>query len=78
MKAYEDFYTRLDSRDDEKNIYKIAKMRQRKIGDFTQVKCIKSENFLDTSERWRAYFKKFLNENQNGENSGRGIMMTIM
>ena len=27
-KAYEDFYNRLDSRYGEKNIYKIAKMRE--------------------------------------------------
>ena len=28
LKAYEDFYIRLDSRDGEKNIYKIANMRE--------------------------------------------------
>ena len=44
MRAYEDFYTRLDSRDGEKNIYKIANMRKKKIRDFTLFKCIKSDD----------------------------------
>ena len=43
-KAYENCYTRLDSRDKEKNIYKSTKMKKRKIRDFIQIKCIKSEN----------------------------------
>ena len=43
-KAYEDFYIRLDNRYVVKNIFKIAKRRERKIRDFTQIKCIKSED----------------------------------
>ena len=32
LKAHEDFYTRLDSRNGENNIYKIAKMREENEG----------------------------------------------
>ena len=66
----------LDTRDGEKDIYKIAKMRERKTRDFTQVKCIKSEDSRilvkddEIKERQRVYFEKLLNEKPE-ENSGR-------
>ena len=41
MKGYDDFYTRLDTRDGEKYIYKLAKARERKTRDITQARCIK-------------------------------------
>ena len=44
MKTCDDFYTGLDSGDGEKNIYKLSQMREKKTRDFTQVKCIKSED----------------------------------
>lgn len=37
-------YTTLDSKDREENIYKLAKLRERKTRDFNQVNCIKSED----------------------------------
>jgi hypothetical protein len=40
-RAYEDLYQRLDTREGEKDIYKMAKIRERKARDVDQVKCIK-------------------------------------
>ena len=68
MKAYDDLYTRLDSKEGEKRIYKLAKARERKTRDFNQVKCIKSEDSKvlvrdeEIKERWKKYFEKLLNE----------------
>lgn len=42
--AYDDFYARLDSKDGEKNICKLAKLREKKTRDFSQVKCIKGDD----------------------------------
>ena len=43
-KAYENLYKWLDTKDGEKDIYKLAKARERKISDLNEVKCIKDEN----------------------------------
>jgi hypothetical protein len=40
-RAYEDLYLRLDTKEGERNIYKMAKIRARKTRDADQVKCIK-------------------------------------
>jgi hypothetical protein len=39
--AYEDLYQRLDMKEGERDIYKMAKIRERKTMDVDQVKCIK-------------------------------------
>ena len=44
LKAYDDLYTRLDSKEGEKMVYKLAKIRERKTRDFNQVKCIESKD----------------------------------
>ncbi|KAI8572175.1 hypothetical protein RHMOL_Rhmol01G0177800 [Rhododendron molle] len=41
LKAYESFYARFDSKDGEKIIYKLAKSREKRARDVSQVKCIK-------------------------------------
>jgi hypothetical protein len=43
-KVYADLYWKLDTKDGENNIYKMVKVRERKIRDFNQVKCIKDED----------------------------------
>src|SRR4029450_8402731 len=43
-RAYDDFYSKLGTKDGEKNIYKLAKLRERKTRDFSHIKCIKSED----------------------------------
>ena len=71
-RAYDDFYAKLDSKDGEKIIYKLAKMREKKTRDFSQVKCIKNEDLSvlvkdeEIKDRWKTYFEKLLNE-KHGE-----------
>ena len=42
-RAYEDLYQHLRTKEEEKNIYKMARVRERKTRDFNQVKCIKDK-----------------------------------
>ena len=61
--AYEDLYRRLDTKDGEKDIYRLAKARDRKTKDLSNVKCIKDEcqKVLVEDEairrRWMSYFQ---------------------
>jgi hypothetical protein len=41
--AYMELYRKLDTKEDENDVYKMAKLRERKTRDFHQVKCIKNE-----------------------------------
>jgi hypothetical protein len=65
---YDGLYQRLDTKEGEKDIYRMAKSRERKIRDIIQVKCIKdaTERLLtkneDIKNRWREYFNKLFNE----------------
>ncbi|XP_077232556.1 uncharacterized protein LOC143869882 [Tasmannia lanceolata] len=51
----------------EKDVYKLAKMRERKSKDFNHIKCIKGDNQRllvkenEVKERWRSYFDKLFN-----------------
>ena len=40
-KAYDDLYQRLGTKEGEKDIYRMAKIRERKTRDINQIKCIK-------------------------------------
>jgi CO dehydrogenase/acetyl-CoA synthase epsilon subunit len=65
---YDGLYQRLGTKEGEKDIYRIAKNRERKMRDIIQVKCIKdaTERLLikgeDIKNRWREYFDKLFNE----------------
>ena len=67
-RTYEDLYHNLSTKDGEKNVYRIAKLRERKTKDFNQVKCIKDDNNRllvkdeEINNRWRDYFDKLFNE----------------
>jgi Reverse transcriptase (RNA-dependent DNA polymerase). len=67
-KAYDDFYKKLETKEGERNIYKLAKFRDRKTKDFNSVKCIKGEDSRvlvkeeEIKVRWKSYFEKLLNE----------------
>ena len=69
-KAFEGFYQALETKNGERQIYKIAKIRDKKTRDLAQVKCIKDEegNVLVADgaikERWKNYFHKLFNEEQ--------------
>jgi hypothetical protein len=41
--AQTELYRKLDTKEDENDVYKMAKLRERKTRDFNQVKCIKDE-----------------------------------
>jgi len=69
-------YTRLGTREGEKEIYNLAKLREKKTRDCDHVKCIKSlDNKIlvkddEIKDRWKEYFNSLLNISQNiGSNS---------
>ena len=70
--AYDDLYQQLSTKEGEKDIYKMAKSRERKTRDVNQIKCIKdgTDRVLvkddEIKGRWREYFDKLF----NGENDG--------
>ena len=74
-RAYEDLYQRLGTKEGERDIYKMAKIRERKTRDVGQVKCIKDgANQLpvkdeEIKQRWQEYFDKLF----NGENESSTI-----
>jgi hypothetical protein len=65
---YDGLYQRLGTKEGEKDIYRMAKSRERKMRDIIQVKCIKdvTERLLtkdeDIKNRLREYFDKLFNE----------------
>jgi hypothetical protein len=67
-RMYDGLYQRLDTKEGEKDIYKMAKNRERKTRDIIQVKCIKDETERlitkdeDIKNRWWEYFDKLFNE----------------
>jgi uncharacterized protein YjhX (UPF0386 family) len=66
--AYAELYRKLDMKEGENIIYKMAKLREKKTRDFNQVKCIKNEadRLLvkddEIKNRWREYFDKLFND----------------
>ena len=68
-KVYQDIYARLDSKEGEKDIYRIARMREKKTRDLGIIRCIKDQNQkvlvkdIDIKERWKDYFDKLFNGN---------------
>ena len=71
-KAYNDLYQRLGTKEGEKDIYRMARIRERKTRDINQIKCIKdgTDRLLvkddEIKGRWREYFDNLF----NGENEG--------
>jgi len=67
-RMYEGLYQRLGTKEGEKDIYKMAKSRERRTRDIIQVKCIKDETERllvkdnEIKNRWREYFDKLFNE----------------
>ena len=66
--AYGDLYVRLETREGEKELYRLAKQRDRAGKDVQHVRVIKDENgnVIVNSEavlrRWKEYFEKLMNE----------------
>ncbi|KAK3531663.1 hypothetical protein QTP70_025893 [Hemibagrus guttatus] len=68
QKAYDELYTRLDIREGEKDLYRLARQRDRDGKDVQQVRVIKDrDGRVLTSEesvqrRWKEYFEELMNE----------------
>ena len=68
--AYKRVYQKLETKEGEKDVFKLAKAREKKTRDLGCVRCIKGEDGkvlveeLEIKERWRSYFSKLF----NGEN----------
>jgi hypothetical protein len=66
--AYTELYRKLDTKVDENDVYRMAKLRERKTRDFNQVKYIKDETDRllvkdeEIKNRWREYFDKLFND----------------
>ncbi|XP_071680964.1 uncharacterized protein [Lolium perenne] len=66
-RAYEDLYQRLGTKEGEKDMYRMAKIRERKTRDVDQVKCFKdgADQLLmkdkEIKHRWREYFDGLFN-----------------
>ena len=64
---YKEVYEKLDTKEIEKDICKIARIRERKTRDLCNVRCVKDEDQKvlvrdeEIKERWREYFDKLFN-----------------
>jgi len=65
--AFERLYQRLDSKEGEKEAFKLARARERRTRNLSSVRCIKDEEgrvlIEDTKvqERWQSYFYRLFN-----------------
>ena len=61
-------YQKLSTKEGERDVYRIGKLRERRTRDFNQVKCIKEDNNRilvkndEIKNKWRDYFEKLFNE----------------
>ena len=70
-RAYDDLYARLETKEAEKKLYRLARQRDRAGKDVHHVRVIKDENgnVMVNSEavlkKWKEYFDKLMNEENN-------------
>ena len=70
-RAYDNLYARLETKEDEKELYRLPRQRDRAGKDVQHVRVIKDENgkAIVNSEavlkRWKDYFEKLINEENN-------------
>ena len=69
-RAYEDLYQHLSTKEGEKDIYRMARVRERKTRDF-KVKCIKDEreHLLVKEDEIRHRRQEYFDKLFNGENT---------
>ena len=66
-KVYKEVYEKLDTKEVDKDIYRIARIRERKTRDLCTVRCVKDEDQKilvrneEIKERWIKYFDKLFN-----------------
>ncbi|KAK3506481.1 hypothetical protein QTP70_001796, partial [Hemibagrus guttatus] len=79
QKAYDELYTRLDTREGEKDLYRLARQRDRDGKDVQQVRVIKDrDGRVLTSEesvqrRWKEYFDEMMKEENEREKRVEGV-----
>ncbi|KAK3566503.1 hypothetical protein QTP86_034008 [Hemibagrus guttatus] len=79
QKAYDELYMRLDTREGEKDLYRLARQRDRDGKDVQQVRVIKDrDGRVLTSEesvqrRWKEYFEELMNEENEREKRVEGV-----
>ena len=72
-RAYDNLYARLETKEGEKELYRLARQRNRAGRDVHNVMVIKDENgnVMINSEavlkRWKEYFEKLMNEENKRE-----------
>ena len=70
-RAYDDLYARLETKEGEKELYRLPKQRDRTMKDVQYVKVIKDENgnvminLESVLKRWKEYFEKLTSEENN-------------
>ena len=68
-RAYDNLHARLDTKEGEKELYRLARQRDRAWKDVQHVGVIKDENGNVNLEavlkRWKEYFEKLMNEENN-------------
>ena len=76
-RAYDDLYARLETKEGEKELYRLARQRDRAGKDVQHVRVRKDKNGNVTVnseallKRWKEYFEKLMNEENNrGSRSG--------
>ena len=76
--AYEELYDKLETEAGQKELYRLAKQRERAGKDVQLVKVIKDENGVlrsseeDVRQRWKNYFEKLMNEENEMERRENG------
>ncbi|KAK3565912.1 hypothetical protein QTP86_020321 [Hemibagrus guttatus] len=79
LKAYDELYTRLDTRERQKDLYRLARQRDRDGKDVQQVRVIKDRDgrVLSSEEsvqrRWKEYFEELMNEENEREKRVEGV-----
>ena len=72
-RAYDNLYERLETKEGEKELYRLTRQRDRAGKDVQQVRVIKDENgnVMVSSDAvlksWKEYFEKLMNEENNRE-----------
>ena len=70
-RAYDNLYARLETKEGEKKLYRLARQRDRAAKDVQHVRVIKDENgnvivnLEAVLKRWKEYFEKLMNEENN-------------
>ena len=72
-RAYDNLYARLETKEGEKELYRLARQRDKAGKDVQHVSVMKDKNgdMMVNSEavlkRWKEYFEKLMNEENNRE-----------